>query len=67
MKQHRFDFADESMPRDARVARAKAIRQQLNSLYTEANEVYAVIEQLRIELAELRKLHEMDGYDGYEI
>jgi hypothetical protein len=67
MQQHRFEFADQSLPRDARVARAKAVRQQLNSLYTEANEVYTVIEMLRIELAELRKLHEMEGYDGYEI
>lgn len=67
MKQRTFDFADESLTRDMRIARAKAVRQQLNSLYTEANEVYAVIEQLRKELAELRLLHEMQGYDGYEL
>ena len=47
MKQRTFDFADESLTKDARMARAKAVRQQLNALYTEANEVYAVIEQLR--------------------
>lgn len=67
MKQLTFDYADESLTRDMRVARGKAIRQQLNSLYNEANEVYAVIEQLRKELAELRLLHEMQGYDGYEL
>jgi hypothetical protein len=67
MKHRTFDFADESLTKDARMARAKAVRQQLNSLYTEANEIYAVIEQLRKELAELRLLHEMQGYDGYEL
>jgi hypothetical protein len=67
MKQLTFDYADESLTRDMRVARSKAIRQQLNSLYTESNEIYAVVEQLRKELAELRLLHEMQGYDGYEL
>lgn len=67
MKQRTFDFADESLTRDMRVARAKAVRQQLNSLYTEANEVYAVIEQLRKELSELRRLHDLEGYDGNEL
>jgi hypothetical protein len=36
-------------------------------LFEEANEVYSVIHMLKKELAELRQLHEKEGYDSSEI
>lgn len=62
-----FKYADIGLTREGREARAKLCRTQIHMLSKEANEIYATIEALRRELVELRRLHDMEGYDGNEL
>lgn len=63
----KFEYADETLTKDGRIARAKVCRIQISTLSKEANEIYQVIEMFRKELVELRRLHDLEGYDGNEL